>query len=531
MISLLAAATLFTACKEDDEVPIGPQGADGISIAEVAEGATLTMTVAESKALSVSLTPAGDAAGVSWKATPAGIVEITGNTLKALKHGTATITAMAPDRSTAMTTFNVLVVVANPITSITGVPEGDVSMDMGEEILFTPVVAPADASVKTLAMTITPPEDQDAAVKIEAMKDEEGNLTGEYKMSAEAVGTSTVTIAATDGSGTKEEFTVTVTNLMDVLMSADGNGAFMMVPGEEGYKRILKSGYGSGIMLPYSVSPDGTLIAIASLISELPQTLLYTPSYGAPRDYSPYFDGIALGATFSTDGKTLYTPVIDLSMIMGGTFSSDVTTADAARTTFTLTALDLATNKVTELYAFYGQEPSDAMFLQPTSDPNLLLLGLADARSEVPGVYLFDIKEKKLTSILAPDEIAGTGYSMMQYLPQSNRMLVQETSEMGDDRLAIYDLEGENRVEIAIPAGTVLVMASMNRDEDMIVWADDSAYPQRTFLATIDAATGALTDIAVSVDIEGTAFFVAVDQALYKGLESFDELDYTDYDF
>jgi uncharacterized protein YjdB len=175
----------MASCKKDEEVAVS-----GITLNKSA----LPLVVGTQEKLTATVTPQNAShAEVSWSSDNPEIASVTAGTVKAVKAGSAVVTAAAGGKSATCT-----VTVTNAVVAVTGVTVTPVSKELtvGEVFTLEAVVAPDNATNPAVSWSSN---NTDAATVNPA--------TGE--ISAEAAGTAVITATTADG-GKTASCTVTV---------------------------------------------------------------------------------------------------------------------------------------------------------------------------------------------------------------------------------------------------------------------------------------------------------------------------------
>lgn len=159
----------------------------------------LELKVGASYNLNPEILPA-DAANKSlnYSVYPTNVATVNGGVLRALRAGTATVTATATDGSnvSARFTLNVKEVINEVKATSISIYPSSVTLNVGEQKRFLPTVYPANTTNKQVRWSSTN--------KNVATVDANGNVV------AKGAGTATITATAVDGSGVTGNATVTV---------------------------------------------------------------------------------------------------------------------------------------------------------------------------------------------------------------------------------------------------------------------------------------------------------------------------------
>lgn len=156
---------------------------------------TLSLGVGANATLVVTVTPSNaTSTAITWSSSNAGVAKVENGKVTAVSAGTATITAKSANGKTATCT----VTVTNSAVLVTNITleKTALSLTVGGTETITAYVSPANASSKTITWASSNPS---------VAKVENGKVT------AVSAGTTTITAAASDGSGKKATVVITVT--------------------------------------------------------------------------------------------------------------------------------------------------------------------------------------------------------------------------------------------------------------------------------------------------------------------------------
>ena len=200
---LLFSASLLFSLSGCEKTPPTPTEVKVTSV--TVTPATLSLVEGDSQQLQVAVLPA-DATNpkVTWTTSDAQVASVTDGAVKALKPGTAMITATADGKQgTCAVTVTAKVI---PVSGVT-LDVNTASISVGETITLTATVAPADASDKSVSWSSSAPE--------VASVDQNGTVTGQD------TGSAVITVVTTDGAKTATcEVTVTSKEVAFVKMEA-----------------------------------------------------------------------------------------------------------------------------------------------------------------------------------------------------------------------------------------------------------------------------------------------------------------------
>ena len=214
-LRLLPAAilTILAGCVKPEPTP--PPTPPEVKVTSVTVSpATLSIVEGESQQLKATVLPS-DATNpkVTWSSSNAQVASVTDGTVKALKPGTATITATADGKQgTCTVTVTAKIIPTSGVTlDITAT-----SLDEGQTVTLTATVVPADATDKSVSWSSSAPD--------VASVDQNGKVTAIKK------GTATITVTTVDGGKTA---TCEVTVIAKVVSVSLDKTALTMKVGEE----------------------------------------------------------------------------------------------------------------------------------------------------------------------------------------------------------------------------------------------------------------------------------------------------------
>jgi len=206
---------------------------------------TAKITIPETLQLKATVMPdnATDSA-VTWTSSNDAVATVDGNGLVTAKAaGTATITAKAGDKTATC----VVTVEEIKITSIT--PEKTTVTDLSVKgtVKLSPVIAPENASNKELKWTSSNPN-------VATVKD--GEVTGV------GMGTTTITAAATDGSGKSAVYTVIVSYSPATRITLDLPAVSVKVGEQQGVSAILEPEATDQTNVTWSISGNNEIASV-----------------------------------------------------------------------------------------------------------------------------------------------------------------------------------------------------------------------------------------------------------------------------
>lgn len=155
------------------------------------------LTVGETETLTVTFAPEYTTdKSLTWTSSDESVATVSeGGTVSAVKAGTATITATTTNGKTA----ECVVTVVQPAESIV-LDKSEAELHVGETLTLVATVSPDDTTDKGLAWTSS---DESVAL-----------VSAEGEIEAVALGTATITVRTTDGSGLSAECVVEVTPIL-----------------------------------------------------------------------------------------------------------------------------------------------------------------------------------------------------------------------------------------------------------------------------------------------------------------------------
>jgi pectate lyase/uncharacterized protein YjdB len=268
-------------------------------------GDDLSLIPEQTKKLSVNVLPANASnKDVTWESNDPQKVEVLSQTgeIKALREGTAVITASAQDDSEVQGSVTVTVTAAGtPPVLVTGVAVngGNFSLEEGEARTLSASVLPLNATDKTLLWS-------SGAPAVAEVNPETGKVT------AIAQGMAVITATAQDGSGAQGSVTVTVTPPQTPSVHMTPQEIFAALKGQKittnGWTDIANGGAG----LSYANPAALTLIDDAGYPNAVDKRTAFTTAINSDNDKFIIVSGdIDLGDGVISDADKSYFDAFD----------------------------------------------------------------------------------------------------------------------------------------------------------------------------------------------------------------------------